>query len=185
MVSHHQLFILRKRSELMEYFIGNIPRNTLILSSCCSLQGEYPSANHNPWTGVKAVRHERRRSNRIISVTVRNKSHSFIHATKKEHRSQMRAGLIRSEIRRTNQVKLEAQSILPGSRALSWKLIFCDKLIAKTDFHQPDSQAARARQSFSPSPFSPSLSSTEQRRRMTWQPIRAKGLEERIFQRRR
>ena len=97
----------------------------------------------------------------------------------------MRAGLIRSEIRWINQVKVEALPILLGSKALSWKLIFCNKLIVKTDvLCQSDSQTARAQQSFLIISIL-SLSSVEQRRRTTWQSIIVKSLEIRTFQRRK
>ena len=95
--------------------------------------------------------------------------------------AKMRTGLIQSRIRRINQVEAGALPIFLDSRALLRKLMFCDKLIAKTDcLHQPDSRTAEAWQPFLPSPPSSSLISIGQRR-TTCQPTKAKSLGARIF----
>jgi len=85
----------------------------------------------------------------------------------------VRAGLIGSKIRRTKQVKVEGRPIFSGRRALSRKLIFCDKLITKTNILRlPDSKAAGSWHQFPPSPSFHSLSSIWWRRRKTLQPTR-------------
>jgi len=47
--------------------------------------------------------------------------------------AKMRIDLTRLEIGRANQVKAGAIRILPNSRAMSRKQMFCDRLITKTD----------------------------------------------------
>ena len=93
-----------------------------------------------------------------ISATVQDSPIPASSTTRKRRSrsTSLRIDLARSEIRQANQVKAWTFPILHDSWILSWKLMFCDKIIAKTNV---------LRQLPLPFPSSPTLSSIGRRRR--------------------
>ena len=169
-ISHHWLFVLRKRSELWkECFIGDVLMITpLILPSCCSPQEESPSARQGVQSEWRLQNKQDRQGVASSPVTTQDSPYSYlVHIIRKEGPQASSLESYRSSQRPDGQADLKTLHVTPDNGTRSRWLIFRDGLITMTDIsHQPTSQTAKACPPFHPSPSSP-FPSTWWRRRKT------------------
>jgi len=134
MASHHWPSILSKRSELPkeECFIGGVPRHLHASFPHLALRKESPKTRAT-WSSEEWRVQEMKDDDWIKSTSATAQDSPIpISSTIRKRRSwstKLRVDLARSEIKRANQVKARALPTFLGSRILSRKLMFCDKVI--------------------------------------------------------